>query len=153
VIHLSIQLPSITASQAYFAHRVWAVSKKLHLALVAWTLILARIVVVSTTLAILGRTSIIFVVLEYRYLIDVSLALAIIVRSGLPNILRQTQQFTRATFGPPSRCVGTCGRRKREHFDGTATDMHGMICMAANTVQQHVQSYQGIHGSDTWCDR
>jgi hypothetical protein len=135
VIHLSIQLPSITASQAYFAHRVWAVSKKLHLALVAWTLILARIVVVSTTLAILGRTSIIFVVLEYRYLIDVSLALAIIVRSGLPNVMRQTQQSTRATFGPPSRCVGTCGKRKREHFDGTSTGTPEIVCIAADTMQ------------------
>jgi hypothetical protein len=111
------------------------VSKKLYLALVAWMLILARIVVVSTTLAILGRTSIIFVVLEYRYLIDVSLALAIIVRFDLPNILRQTQQYTRATFGPPSRCVGTCGKRKREHFDGTSTGMSEIVYRAAETMQ------------------
>jgi hypothetical protein len=77
----ALRLVMLTALlQAFYARRVRVISQKLSLAMIPWALILARVGVATATLTIAGKTSLLLLLLEHRYLIDLSINLSIFVR-------------------------------------------------------------------------
>jgi hypothetical protein len=74
--------------QVFYAHRVRVVSQKIRWAMVSWVAIFSRVVIALAALILASKTSLLTVMLEHRYLIDLSLSLSISVTSSLWAVAR-----------------------------------------------------------------
>jgi hypothetical protein len=61
---------------------VRAISRKAVLAFPAWAIILVRVAVAMAATSLMVQESIVVVMIDHRYLIDVTMALVILVSSG-----------------------------------------------------------------------
>jgi hypothetical protein len=115
-MQLAVEDALISDLQIFYAHRVRVVSRRLGWAIASWVMIVARVAIAIVALAIACKTTFLTVMLEHRYLIDLSIGLSILVRfsaiydlgmiKSLNGVLGRLLEHSRAMLAPVAGTEG-----------------------------------------------